>query len=356
MTWQKIRRIASTKRAQSVFVLVVLGAILWFGRDHMHFIGEGWRELQNADLKWILAACIFVALSMVAQAEVMVILLRSAGVNVKRRAANVLGMAANAWSSTFPGGPALSVAMIFREQMKWGATPVIASWYMVLSGALAGAGMAILALGSIFFLGLKVQPSTLVMSLVALAALAFLTNWIASNPQKVENWVIERARAFSRWRKKPEDQFTDNIRGLSDQLSAVKLPLPRLTMAITASMLNWIFEILCLLACIMAVAGEPPIAGVVLSFLLAKLAGQVQVTPGGLGPVDAALTTSLVAIAAMTSVQAFAAVIVFRMIGFIGLSAAGWLIYFGAKLARPMLDSDPTHPSQPEDAQEDSAK
>ncbi|WP_281381135.1 lysylphosphatidylglycerol synthase transmembrane domain-containing protein [Corynebacterium anserum] len=344
MNWQKISHIASTKRARSAFVLIVLGAIMWFARDRMYFIGEGWRALKTADLKWILAGCVFVALSMVAQAEVMVIPLRSAGVNVKRRTANVLCMAANAWSSTFPGGPAMSVAMIFREQLKWGATPVIASWYMVLSGVLSGAGMAILAIGSIFFLGLKVQPFTLVLSLVTLAALAFFTNWIASNPSKVENWLISCARVFAGWRKKPKDYYTDNIRGFADQLSAIQLPLPQLAMAIAASLLNWIFEIFCLLACILAVAGEPPIAGVVLSFLLAKLAGQAQITPGGLGPVDVALTTSLVAIAAMTSVQAFAAVIVYRMIGFIGLTAVGWLIYFGAKLARPIFDTDPTRP------------
>lgn len=341
MNWSTIRRIARTKRARSAFVLLVLGAIMFFGRDHMHFIGEGWREMQNADLEWLLVACVFVALSMLAQAEVMVALLRSAGVNVKRRAANILGLAANAWSSTFPGGPALSAAMVFREQLKWGATPVIASWYMVLSGAIAGGGMAILAIGSIFFLGLKVQPITLGLSLVALVALALLTNWIATHPQKMEQWVIGMARKLNRALKKPEDRFTDNIRGLGDQLSAVKLPLPRLAHAIIASLFNWVLEILCLLACIIAIGGEPPIAGVVLSFLMAKLAGQAQLTPGGLGPVDLALTTSLVAVATMTSVQAFAAVIVFRMISFVGLTLAGWITYFGAKVARPILDVDP---------------
>ena len=340
MNWTRIRRIARTKRAQSVLVLLVLGAILFFGRDHMHFIGEGWRELVDANNNWLLVACLFVALSMVAQAEVMVVLLRSAGVKVKRRAANVLGLAANAWSSTFPAGPALSAAMIFREQLKWGATPVIASWYMVLSGAIAGAGMAILALGSVFFLGLKVQPVTLGLSLLGLVILAFITNWIATHPQKVEAWLIRTARKINRGLKKPEDRFTESIRGLGDQLSAVQLPLPRLAMAITASLLNWGLEIVCLLACIHAIGGEPPIAGVVLSFLAAKLVGQAQITPGGLGPADIALTTSLVALAQMTSVHAFAATVVFRMISFVGLTLVGWLTYFGAKLARPMLDEE----------------
>lgn len=350
MTWQKLRKIAKTKRAQGIFVLVVLGALVYFGRDHLHFIGDGWRELEFADNKWILVAVVLVALSMVAQAEVMVVLLRTAGVNVKRRAANVLGLAANAWSSSFPGGPALSAAMIFREQMKWGATPVIASWYMILSGAIAGAGMAVLAIGSVFFLGMTVKPLTLAMSILGLLALAFLTNWVATHPRQVEQWLLARAQAFNRWRNQPEDRFTSNIRNFSDQLSAVELPLNKLTLAIFYSMMNWILEIACLWACIMAIGGEPPIAGVVLAFLMSKAFGAAQITPGGLGPVDVALTTGLVGLAAMTSVHAFAAVMVYRMLNFVGLTLAGWLVYFGAKLAKPVVDSVPLRDSEKADA------
>ena len=341
MTWQKLRHYSRTKRAQSIFVLAILGAIAFIARDHMHFIGDGWRELKSADLKWILIAAGFSLLSMAAQAEVMVVLLRSAGVNVKRRAVNVLGLAANAWSASFPGGPALSAAMIFREQMKWGATPVIASWYMILSGALAGAGMAILAIGSVFFLGLTVKPLTLALSVLGLLVVAVITNWVATHTQKVETWLIARSRAFNRWRGRPEDRFTQPIESFTNQLSAVELRLSRLTLAIFYSMMNWILEIVCLLACIMAIGGEPPIAGVVLSFLASKLVGQAQITPGGLGPVDVALTTTLVGLAAMTSVHAFAAVLVYRMVNFVGLTLLGWIVYFGAKLARPVLDTTP---------------
>lgn len=320
---------------RAALALILIVAIGFIAREHLHFIGDGWRELEHANNKWISLAVLALALSMVAQAEVMVILMRSAGVKVKRLSANMLGLAANAWSATFPGGPALSAAMIFREQMKWGATPVIASWYMVLSGVLASGGMAILAIGSIFFLGLTVKPLTLALSVVGVIALAIATNWVATHPRQVENWLLSQVRRFNRWQRKPEDRFTEAILGLGQQLSAVKLPLPRLSAAIVASLLNWIFEILCLMACIFAIGAEPPVAGVILSFLTAKLAGQAQVTPGGLGPVDLALTSTLVGFGAMTSVQAFASVIVFRMLSFIGLALVGWIVFFVTKLANP---------------------
>lgn len=331
----------SVRAALALILIVAIGVI---AREHLHFIGDGWRELEHANNKWISLAVLALALSMVAQAEVMVILMRSAGVQVKRLSANMLGLAANAWSATFPGGPALSAAMIFREQMKWGATPVIASWYMVLSGVLASGGMAILAIGSIFFLGLTVKPLTLALSVVGVIALAIATNWVATHPRQVENWLLRQVRRFNRWQRKPEDRFTEAILGLGQQLSAVKLPLPRLSAAITASLLNWIFEILCLMACIFAIGAEPPVAGVILSFLTAKVAGQAQVTPGGLGMVDLALTSALVSFGAMPSVQAFASVIVFRMLSFIGLALVGWIVFFVTKLANPRA-SEETEPA-----------
>lgn len=320
---------------RALLSLALIGLIAFLAREHLHFIGEGWRALRHSDNRWIGLAVAALAISMIAQAEVMVVLLRSAGVKVKRSSVNWLGLAANSWSATFPGGPALSAAMIFREQLKWGATPVIASWYMLLSGALAGGGMAILAIGAVFFLGLTVKPMTLALSLLAMIGLAFLTNWVASNPDKVERWLVNRLRTYNTRRGKPADRFTDKVEGLSHQLSAVELPLSKLTAAISASLGNWIFEILCLLCCVYAVGATPPIAGVVLAFLTAKLVGQAQVTPGGLGPVDVALTSALVGFATLTSVQAFGAVIVFRMLSFVGLTLVGWIVFFATKMVNP---------------------
>jgi len=326
---------------RAILSLLLIVAILVAARDQLHFVGDGWHEMIRADDRWLWGAAALMGLAMFAQAEVMVVLLRSAGVKVSRLRVNALGLAANSVSSTFPGGPAISAAMIFREQMKWGATAVISSWYLVLSGVLAGGGMALLAIGAVFFLGAKVQISTAIISVIALVTLAAATNWVASHPHMLERWLRARLRAFNRWRKKPEDRFEDKLVGLAEQLSAVDLPLPQLAKSIIASLAKWIFEILCLVACIYAVNAEPPIAGVVLSFLTAKLVGQAQVTPGGLGPVDVALTSTLVGFASMTSVQAFASVICFRMISFVGLTIVGWIVFFAAQFSKVAREATP---------------
>ena len=52
----------------------------------------------------------------------------------------------------------LSATFIYRQQRIWGASPVVASWQLVMSGALQVIGLALLGLGSAFMLGAKQQP------------------------------------------------------------------------------------------------------------------------------------------------------------------------------------------------------
>lgn len=314
-------------RVRALLTLLLLVIIAFALRGHYHFFADGWEAIKKANNWYVTAASVAMLLAMVAQAEVMVVLLNSAGVRVRRSTANALGLAANAWSSTFPGGPAISAAMIFKEQLKWGATPVIASWYMVISGALSGAGMAILGFGAMFFLSADMHPYSMAFTLLVLVALAWVTNWIAKHPQKVEDALLRLLRWYNRRRDAPEDRWSDKISGFADQLGAVRLPPSRLILSIILSLFNWIAEILCLLFAVHAVGASPPVAGVVLAFITAKLVGQAQITPGGLGPVDAALTGMLVGVAQMGSAKAFAAVIVFRMISFLGLAIIGWLVF-----------------------------
>lgn len=326
-TWRTILQWLKDPRVRALITLALLAVIIFLARDHYHFLEEGWEAMLQANNWYILAAVVAMGLSMVAQAEVIVVLLRSADVPVKRTSANALALSANAWSSSFPGGPAISAAMIFREQMKWGASAVVASWYMVISGALSGAGMAILGFGAVFFLQANVHIFSLTLSIIGLAALTLAANWVAHHPDKVKAWLLKVVTWFNRKRHKPEDRFHEQVSGFASQLQAVDLTPKRLGYSILLSLFNWLFEILCLFLCIMAIGAEPNIAGAVIAFITAKLVGQAQITPGGLGPVDIMLTGMLVGTAGLSSGQAFAAVIVFRMISFVLLTIIGWLVF-----------------------------
>ena len=69
------------------------------------------------------------------------------------------------------------------------------------------------------------------------------------------------------------------------------------------------------------------IAGVLLAYTTAKIAGSIQATPGGIGPIEAAYIAALVA-TGMTAVEAAGAVIIYRLCSFIIMAIVGWVIYF----------------------------
>ena len=80
--------------------------------------------------------------------------------------------AANSLSTTLPGGPVLSATFLLRQQRIWGASTVVASWQLVMSGVLQAVGLALLGLGGAFFLGAKNNPFSLLFTLGGFVALA----------------------------------------------------------------------------------------------------------------------------------------------------------------------------------------
>ena len=91
--------------------------------------------------------------SMHSFAQIQRTLLKSAGVEVKQWRSEAAFYAGNALSTTMPGGPVLSATFIYRQQRLWGASPVVASWQLVMSGVLQVVGLALLGLGGAFLLG-----------------------------------------------------------------------------------------------------------------------------------------------------------------------------------------------------------
>jgi glycosyltransferase 2 family protein len=86
---------------------------------------------------------------------------------------------------------------------------------------------------------------------------------------------------------------------------------------------------LCLAACVLAVGAHASLPAIAVAFLTGNAVGSAVPTPGGLGAVEAALTTTLT-LAGLTSPHAFAAVVLFRLITFwlpvpVGWAALGYL-------------------------------
>lgn len=320
-----------------VLSLLILGAILFFLREHLDFLASGIQEIHNADPLGVGLTILALVLSMLAMGEVMRILLRAGGLTPTRTATAALTFASNSWSATFPGGPALSAILTYQVQRSWGASVILCSWFFVLSSALSTMWLVALGVSAIFFMGASLSLWSLLVSFLLMVGLSGLVYWAANNPDTMETWGSAALPRLNRLLRKPEQRGVDKLREHIGQLRTVTLTAPKFGMAAAASLLNRIFDAASLWLCIWAVTGELPwleavpdnttLAGVILAYTTAKIVGSIQATPGGIGPVEAAYITALVA-TGMTAVDAAGAVIIYRLIAFILMALIGWVIYF----------------------------
>jgi uncharacterized membrane protein YbhN (UPF0104 family) len=92
---------------------------------------------------------------------------------------------------------------------------------------------------------------------------------------------------------------------------------------------RWIFDFLCLYAALLAVGARPPLYVTLLAYSAVQLLGQIPVTPGGLGVVEAGLTATL-ALAGVPAASAALATLAYRLVSYwlplpVGLVA--WLLH-----------------------------
>lgn len=319
-----------------VVVLVIIGVVF---RDQLPFLGEAFTALRRAAPAPVAAAVMCAVLAILAMAAVMRILLTEDGVRVNLANATAITLASNAWSTTVPGGPALSAWLTFRVHRSWGASVGLCAWFFVISGALSTVWMVVIGIAAVIFLGARLSVWALIGSLaVALAAIVGLF-WAIYNPQVLRRWV----------RYLPE-RVRGKVVDVVEQLASIRMSLGAFLAAAVFSLLNQLIDVATLYFSVSAVTGALPglsagldettIQGVALAFIMTKLAGAAQVTPGGIGTVEPVATASLVA-SGLTLVDATAATLVYRIISFALITAVGWVVYMvayagkGFMLGRP---------------------
>ena len=317
---------ASASWIRWALTLVILGVALWFALQNQDSVVDGWRTFLRADFGWVLFSAAMVALSLYSMAEVMRLLLRAADVPVTRRATNSLVLAANSWSVSVPGGIAFSTALQVRRQLKWGASPVVISWFILLSGALSFLGLATLSLGALFFIRGD-APGRLIAAGLAVAGLTGLLWWFSRNTAMIETVAKPLLKAFNAIRRKPAEEGAAKLRATIRQLTSVRLGPVRLIIVFAWSFTNWITDVICLYAAMRAVGvDDVAVRTVVMAFVFSKVAGFIQATPGGVGPVEAVLTGTLIA-SGMVGTDAVATVLIYRLVSFILPAAVGWIVY-----------------------------
>lgn len=297
-------------------VAVIAGLLLVF-RDELPFLGQAWDVLKDASPAPLAAAVCTALLAIAAMSGVMQVLLNTDARIANPANTNAIVFASNAWSTTVPGGPAISAWLTFRVHRSWGASVGLCGWFFVISGALSTVWMGVIGLSAVLFLGADLSIWTLLATFGIAAATIAAVFWATRNPAVMKRWI-----GFLPLKVRTR------IANVIDQVATIRMGTVEFVGAAVLSLLNQLLDIGTMLLAVSAVGGHGQIAvtGVVLAFIVTKLAGAAQLTPGGVGTVEPVLAGMLVA-GGLSLVDATAATIIYRTISFALVTLIGWITY-----------------------------
>lgn len=301
------------------------------------------RRLSDVNWWWVGAAIASQAVSMNAFGRLQRRLLGAAGVPVRPLDSTLVVYAASAMSISLPGGPLFATTFTFRQTRHWGASRVVASWQLAMSGVLATAGLALMGVAGGVLVGSTTNLVGLAVAIALTIALLVAVRFVATHPSV----LVASARRVLRWvnavRKRDPDEGMDRVNEILEQLETVQLGKRDLAVSSWWATFNWIADVGCLYFACLAAGANPSVGGLLIAYAAGKVAATIPLLPGGLGVVDGTLTAALVASGLAASV-ALPAVIVFRLISFPLVAIAGWIVF--ALLFRS-TNFDPEEPDEP---------
>jgi uncharacterized protein (TIRG00374 family) len=223
-------------------------------------------------------------------------------------------LAGNAFGRIVPGGAAAAGALQFRMLVQAGLDVGAAAAGLAAAAVLTFAALLALLLFCIPAL-LGTQPVDRGLARAAWAGLAlFVVLAIAGvvlmawdRPLKLVAKVV--AKVARRPRETVESRLLDERDRLLDALGE------GWWQAVIASVGKWGLDYATLLAALTAVDANPTPSLILLAYCIAQLLGQIPITPGGLGFVEAGLTATL-ALAGVNGGKAVLATLAYRLVSY----------------------------------------
>jgi uncharacterized protein (TIRG00374 family) len=297
---------------------LVVSAVMF--RDRLPDPATVWSMARRAQPGWLALVVISEMLSMGAFARLQRRLLRTGGVHLTRRRAFAVTYAGNALSTTLPAGPAVSVVYSYRQWRRSGASAQLATAVVLLGGIATTTAYTVIGL-----LALLGEPESRWPAGATLAAAAAVL---------VVLWRVPRSRAALRGltraalRAALRNRRTAPLaRSLRHVGGVVRFGRRDWGAVVVYSTLNWVFEILALVAAARALGVDVAPHEIMLAYFAAQAAGSlVPLLPGGFGAIEGSLVAVLVAFGA-TAVPAGAAVGIYRLVSFWAVVAVGWLAW-----------------------------
>ncbi|WP_067830806.1 lysylphosphatidylglycerol synthase transmembrane domain-containing protein [Nocardia inohanensis] len=319
----------NSRRSRFWWAKWVLGAALLISEGAYLYprLADSWKNLTEIHWGWV-AACIWMqAVSMSGYGRIQKQLLHAGGVDVSQRKSVSVVYGSTGMALTLPAGQVFSTAFTYRQTRRWGASPLVASWQLVMSGVVAAAGLALLGLFGAVLAGDRIGPTKVILTLGAVALLVWAGNYVSNHPGGVEGLLRRILRLVNRIRHRPAEAGMDKVGEVLAQLESVDLGKRDGAWVTLWALVHRLADVACLGAACYAVGAEPRLAGLMLVFAAGKAVGTIPLAPGGIVYVDATLIYSLTAVAGLPAAQAVAAAFLYRLVSFIMVAIVGWIVF-----------------------------
>ena len=329
---------------KAFLLAAVVVAMVWLVVAQRARIAESLGLLAHANWWWVGAAVVAQAVSMGAMARQQRRLLGVGGSRISLAGVVATTYAGNAISVGLPlAGPAAATLFAMRRFVDLGAEASVAGWALAVSGVFSSfALVAVVALGAVVSgSGLAVVSAAVGVLGGAVPLAVLLLSLRRPGPRRLlEKLGTRLVAGVQKVSGKPEGDPEEIVQEQLEEVTALEPDRPTLWIAALLAALNWLADAACLAFAILAVGGDVPWEGLLLAWAAGTAVASLGLTPGGLGVVEATLSSALIATGLVGS-TAIASVLIYRIVSLWLVLAAGGLTLLG--LGGPKLDlSDET--------------
>ncbi len=229
-------------------------------------------------------------------------------------------------ANTVPAGGAVAIGMTYKMFSSFGFTAVDISTAIVATGIWNFAAKLGLPVAAVALLALTAHPTTRVLDAAVAGVVAMVVagvalwllfrfdagaHWFGRLADRVVNWVLHF------FRKPPTDRIERSLSEFKSQTAhIVRRRGWLLTETTLANQLVGFVLVLIIVRAVGIPAGQVSLIAVFTSFTVARLAGAIPITPGGLGTLDAAFLSLMTAFGASSS-RALAADLIWRLMVYV---------------------------------------
>jgi putative heme transporter len=324
---------------KAFLLAAVVVAMVWLVVAQRERIAESLALLVHANWWWVGAAVLAQAVSMGAMARQQRRLLGVGGSRISLAGVVATTYAGNAISVGLPlAGPAAATVFAMRRFVSLGAEASVAGWALAVSGVFSSfALVAVVALGAVVSgSGWAVVSAAVGVLGGAVPLAVLLLSLRRPGPRRLlERLGTRLVETVQKVSGHPQGDPEEIVQEQLEEVTALEPDRPTLWIAAFLAALNWLADAACLAFAILAVGGDVPWEGLLLAWAAGTAVASLGLTPGGLGVVEATLSSALIATGLVGS-TAIASVLVYRIVSLWLVLAAGGLTLLG--LGGPKLD------------------